>query len=173
LPENKNKLPTGKVPALELPKEKDPLIESLVIADYLDEKYPQAPLHSKDPLRKAQDRILIERFGAVTSALYRLFMSVDGAPPGTLTEIVNGLDTYESELKSRGTPFFGGKTIGMLDLMIWPWCERSDMIRILVGDKYELDKERFEHLVSVVVKSVTIISTFYQCCCGFSSSGAI
>jgi pyrimidodiazepine synthase len=35
----------------------------------------------------------------------------------------------------------------MLDFMIWPWCERSDMIRILVGDKYELDRSRFKHLL--------------------------
>jgi glutathione S-transferase len=91
----------GKVPALELPGEDQPLIESLIIADYLDEKYPQKPLHSKDPLKKAQDRILIERFGAVTTALYRLFMATDGAPPGTLTDIVNGLDTYEAELRLR------------------------------------------------------------------------
>lgn len=67
------KSPLGKVPALEIPSSKgDPLIESLIIADYLDDQYPQNPLNSKDPLQRARDRILVERFGGFTSAFYRL-----------------------------------------------------------------------------------------------------
>lgn len=36
----------------------------------------------------------------------------------------------------------------MLDYMIWPWCERCDMLPYLLGNKYELDKERFNKLIS-------------------------
>lgn len=69
------KSPLNKVPALELPGEGDALIESLVIADYLDEKYPENPLHSKDPLQKARDKILIERFNGFIGPLFKLLMS--------------------------------------------------------------------------------------------------
>lgn len=73
------KSPLGKVPALEIPSVKgDPLIESLIIADYLDEQYPQNPLNSKDPLQKARDRILIERFNAFIGPFYRLMFNKDG-----------------------------------------------------------------------------------------------
>lgn len=73
------KSPLGKVPALEIPSVKgDPLIESLIIADYLDEQYPQNPLNSKDPLQKARDRILIERFNAFIGPFYRLMYTKDG-----------------------------------------------------------------------------------------------
>jgi glutathione S-transferase len=43
----------------------DSIFESLIIADYLDEKYPQRPLHAKDPMQKAKDRIMVEQFSKV------------------------------------------------------------------------------------------------------------
>lgn len=60
-----DKSPLGKIPALELDNG-DVLYESLIICDYLDEKYPQNPLHSTDPLQKAKDRLLIEQFSKVS-----------------------------------------------------------------------------------------------------------
>jgi pyrimidodiazepine synthase len=62
------KNPLGKVPALET-ESGDCIYESLIIADYLDEIYPQTPLHSRDSMQKAKDRILIERFGSVCIVL--------------------------------------------------------------------------------------------------------
>lgn len=141
----------GKVPALEIisEKENNTLIESLVICEYLDEKYPENPLYPKDPLKKALDKILIERFSAVTSAMYKIFVDGPEKNPGALADISNGLDIYEKELVMRGTRFFNGDKPGMLDYMIWPWCERSDIIPFLVGDRYKLDEKRFVNLVSV------------------------
>lgn len=55
----------GKVPALEL-ENGDVLCESLIICDYLDEKYPRNQLHSTDPLQKAKDKLLIEQFSKVS-----------------------------------------------------------------------------------------------------------
>lgn len=73
------KSPLGKVPALEIPSVKgDPLIESLVIADYLDDQYPQNPLNAKDPLLRARDRILVERFNSFITPFYKLMFSETG-----------------------------------------------------------------------------------------------
>lgn len=73
------KSPLGKVPALEIPTiGGDALIESLVIADYLDEAYPENPLNPKDPLQKARDRILVERFNEFITPYYRLYFSENG-----------------------------------------------------------------------------------------------
>ena len=70
------KSPLGKVPALEIPSVKgDPLIESLVVAEYLDEAYPENPLRSSDPLQRARDKILIERFAAIGPIFYKLLMA--------------------------------------------------------------------------------------------------
>lgn len=59
-----DKSPYGKVPALEL-ENGEVLYESIIIADYLDEKYRAHVLHSTDPLQKAKDRLLIEEFNRV------------------------------------------------------------------------------------------------------------
>ncbi|XP_039965740.1 pyrimidodiazepine synthase-like [Bactrocera tryoni] len=142
--------PLGKVPALQLPKEEGnpALIESLIVAEYLDEKYPEVPLFPKDPLKKAQDKILIERFSSVVGGLYKVFLGGTEAAPDALTEISKGLDIFEKELSSRGTPYFGGEKPGMLDYMIWPWFERAEMLKYLLAEKFELNKERFSKLVA-------------------------
>lgn len=143
--------PLGKVPALGLPSEPNTpyIFESLVVADYLDEKFPQRQLYPTDPLAKAQDRLWIERFNDIIKSFYRAAVSgPEGKPtPGSLTELASGLDLFETELQRRGTVFFGGARPGMLDYMIWPWCERITLLKHLVGDQYEMDKERYPKLV--------------------------
>jgi len=59
-----SKSPLGKVPALEI-KEGVTVYESLITAEYLEDAYPQNPLVSKDPLRKAQDKLIVENFNKV------------------------------------------------------------------------------------------------------------
>lgn len=143
--------PLGKVPALGLTNEKDTpyIYESLMVAEYLDEKYPQVPLYPKDPLAKTWDRLWIESFNDLINAFYRAAITgPEGKPtPGSLTELAEGLDKFEAELKKRGDVFYGGKKPGMLDYMIWPWCERFAVFKYIVGDKYEMDKERYPKLV--------------------------
>lgn len=143
------KSPLLKVPALEIPGQKEPLIESLIICDYLDEKYQEVRLHPSDPMAKARDRILVERFSAVTVPLYKILTQTTDSMTESVREVVNGLQLYEDELRQRGAKYFGGTRPGMLDYMIWPWCERSEIIQLLAGDKYELDRERFAKLVSI------------------------
>ncbi|XP_055602907.1 pyrimidodiazepine synthase-like [Uranotaenia lowii] len=145
-----DKNPLGKVPALEVPGTNVTLYESLVVADYIEEAYADKSrkLYPADPFKKAQDRILIERFaGSVISPYYRILFSTEGIPPGAITEFGTGLDIFEKELQSRGTKFYGGDKPGMLDYMIWPWCERVDLLKFALGDKYELDKDRFGKLL--------------------------
>ncbi|XP_068142966.1 pyrimidodiazepine synthase isoform X2 [Drosophila tropicalis] len=144
---------TTKVPALELVTEAPTgagtppiLIESLFICDYLDEKYPEISLHPKDPLKKAEDRILVDRFGQFINAIYKLLLHDDPAQVGD-ADLYDGLDIYEKELKRRGTPFFGGSQPGMLDYMIWPWCERFAALKYTLGKDVKLDPVRFKILL--------------------------
>lgn len=140
--------PLGKVPSLGLSNEKgQPFIhESLVIADYLDEKYPEKLLYPKDPLAKAIDRLLIERFSIVTSAFYKLAVRGEAEAKN---EISTALDEFEAELKKRGTTFFGGEEPGMLDYMIWPWCERIAALKYVDGIEYEIDPVRYAAFVCI------------------------
>lgn len=60
--------------------------------------------------------------------------------------IANGLSNFERELQNRGTLFFGGSKPGMLDLMIWPWCERAEILKIF-GNGNLLKKDKYRRLV--------------------------
>ena len=56
--------PLGKVPCIEV--EGQLIFESLIIADYLDEVYPEPYLlNNIDPMQKAKDRIMVELFNKV------------------------------------------------------------------------------------------------------------
>lgn len=68
--------------------------------------------------------------------------------------VANGLTNFERELANRGSAFFGGAKPGMLDLMIWPWCERAEILK-LFGNANLLKKEKYRRLV----RSFCIIET--------------
>jgi pyrimidodiazepine synthase/glutathione S-transferase len=133
--------PLGKVPAVEI-NSNEIIYESMIVADYLEEKYPEISLYPKDPLQKAKDKILIERFSGVLTAMYKIY---GGGESSVFEELVNALDVFETELRNRNTPYFAGKTPGLVDYMIWPWCERLDVLKILF--KYELDAKRFPKFI--------------------------
>lgn len=152
--------PLGKVPALGLLSEANSpyLVESLIVADYLDDKYPgdggggdgTGRLHPSDALAKALDRLLVDRFGALFGqTVYRMMTGKGDAD--TFPALLTGLDHFETELRQRGRPFFGKSTTapGMLDLMIWPFFERTALLKPLLGDSFAIPfEERYPHLVS-------------------------
>ncbi|KAK6627682.1 hypothetical protein RUM44_010161 [Polyplax serrata] len=140
-----DKSPEGKVPALEFPNG-ETLYESLIIADYLDEKYPDRPLYPKDPLAKAKDKLLMEKFNRVIRGIYKM-VGHDGFSPEIMDDVKSSLDLFENEMCIRKTKFLGGSKPGMLDFMIWPWCERADILKIIGGDLYKLPKDRFPRIL--------------------------
>lgn len=135
--------PNGKVPALQLVNEPNSpfLVESMVICEYLDEKYPDIKLYPTDPLTKAETKLWIDRFGAIAGAFYRLVYekNSDEVNEKLLSELLAGLGAYEEELTKRGTKYFGGDKPNILDYGIWPWFERFGTLSAVVGDKFSLD----------------------------------
>ncbi|XP_069700911.1 pyrimidodiazepine synthase-like [Periplaneta americana] len=139
--------PLGKVPAIET-EDGRCLYESLIVADYLDEQFPDSPLHSGDPAQKAQDRICLELFSKVTQLVFRTIMDADNREQH-FSDLQTELDRFEKELSSRGTPFFAGSGgPGMLDYMLWPWFERVAALGVLADQKLSLpNKEKHAKLV--------------------------
>lgn len=139
------KIASTKVPAIAVAG-KD-IYESLIICDYLDEKYPNRPLYKRDdPLQKALDRILIDKFAKLITHFYKLQLGAT-MELSTLEIVLAELDLFEKELGIRGTPYFSGAQPGMVDYMIWPWSERLDILRVLGGDEYKIPKERFPRVL--------------------------
>lgn len=61
------KYPAGKVPALNYDGKF--LSESLLLADFLDELFPESPLWNNSPLQKILDKMFIESFGKVSQQI--------------------------------------------------------------------------------------------------------
>lgn len=97
------------------------IIESLDIADYLDEKYPtETPLYPTDPVAKQKDKDVIRNLiGEATSTFSKVTYSSDSFTPEKAIEVlIPSLQPLEDELTKRGTPFFGGSQPGMV-ISVW------------------------------------------------------
>lgn len=152
--------PNGKVPALQLVDElnKPFVYESLVVCEYLDEKYPEPPLYPRDPLRKVQAKLLIEKLAAVAAPFYRLVFdpaleNVDKA----LDEFHTHLDAFETEFKERKSTYFGGSQPNIIDYALWPWSERFGVVGSIYADKYKFNEENYPLLVSTKQVGVLLI----------------
>jgi len=117
--------PLGKVPAIKEPG-LEPLYESLVLAEYLDEKYPGSKqIVPKDAYEKARQKVLIEVIGGkITSAFYAGLLRQD------YDSLPKALEELEQHLTTK---YFAGDSLGYVDLMVWPWFERLPAIAEVSG----------------------------------------
>lgn len=140
--------PDSKVPALAVGSDKV-VVESLDIADFLDDKFPDPPLYPDDPELKARDKEFIQKFGKVVGATTRAIYNKENLPvEDYMKDILEPLEEFESELESRGTTFFGGDKPGMLDFMMWPWSERSKVPSALQDKEFQFPKDKFSKLIA-------------------------
>lgn len=92
--------PYGKVPVLT--DDSTVLYESLIINEYLNEKYPDPPLMPKDPAGKAKARILIDYgMGHFDSAYQKLRMELMKDPKEQSQPIIDGAKSDLKKLLQR------------------------------------------------------------------------
>lgn len=135
----------GKIPALQI--DNTTISDSLIICEYLDEKYPKNQLNSEDLLQKAKDRMILEEFKKVIYPMYKVLINPHHRYFDEVDCVSKGLDFLELELSKRSSLFYCGDKPGMLDYMIWPWCERADLLKV-IGTKYTLNKLQYKNLVN-------------------------
>jgi glutathione S-transferase len=118
---------TGRVPVIE---EEDgrPLPESVVIMEFLEERYPEPPLLPPDPADRAFIRLLIFRDKDFTSPYYAFRRGEDGAED----EFAAALAQLNVALAER--PYLGGAEYGLADIAYVPWLLRArDMLGVDLG----------------------------------------
>nr|AJE61309.1 glutathione S-transeferase [Dendroctonus armandi] len=128
--------PKGQVPALF--DNGKIVIESLDIADYLEEKYnTQTPLYPKDPAAKKRDQEVIRNLlPGPTGLLSKVqYSSETYSAAAALDLLLPAAQPLEDELAKRETRFFGGEKPGMIDYMLWPWAEGVSALPGLLGVK--------------------------------------
>ena len=115
------KNPVGKVPVLE--EDGWVLPESAVIAEFLNERYPEPPLWPEDPGERAAARLIVFRFEDFSKPYYAFRRGEEGA-----------LSRFEEELGYldvllQSTPWLSGRTFGLADVAFLPWLLRArDML---------------------------------------------
>jgi glutathione S-transferase len=119
------KNPAGRVPVLE--EDDRPLPESVVIMEFLEERYPEPPLLPADPADRAFARLVAFRADELTSPYYALRRGEDGARE-RLDAALGGLDAALAE-----RPFLGGSEYGLADISYLPWILRArDMLEVSI-----------------------------------------
>ncbi|MEO5575742.1 MAG: glutathione S-transferase family protein [Gaiellaceae bacterium] len=118
--------PIGKVPVLD--EDGWILPESAVIAEYLDERYPEPQLWPADPGERAAGRLLVFRFDDFSKPYYALRRGEEGAR-----------ERFEQELAAldailAAMPWLSGRAFGLADIAFLPWLLRA---RDLLGIELE------------------------------------
>lgn len=111
--------PKGRVPVLD----EDGLVlpESLVISEYLDERYPEPALLPPDPADRAAIRLLCARFDDLGDPYYDLMYerSADAGP-----RLERALARLDELLAER--PYLSGAEFGLADTAHVPWILRAE-----------------------------------------------
>jgi len=102
------------------------IMESLINSDFIDEEFGGPKLHPSDPAEKALGRLLVTSLTKMSAPYYQIMVGAANAEDRkTLFQnILQKLQELEEELQKKGSDFLGGTSVGMTDLMIWPWIER-------------------------------------------------
>ena len=110
------KNPLGRVPVYE---EEGGLVlpESLVIMEYLEERFPEPALWSPDPAERALGRLWLDRFDARLGHEYYALRRGD---PSRLDERLSDLD---EALEAQ--PYLSGREYGLADIGYLPWILRA------------------------------------------------
>ena len=95
------------------------LPESAVIAEYLDERYPEPPLWPEDPGERAAGRLLVFRFDDLSQPYYALRRGEEAARQRFEEELA-ALDSVLA-----GTPWLSGRAFGLADVAFLPWLLRT------------------------------------------------
>jgi glutathione S-transferase len=118
------KNPTGRVPVIEEDGGR-PLPESVVIMEFLEERYPEPPLLPPDPADRAAVRCLIFRDDELTDPYYAFRREEEGARE----ELDAALGRLDARLAQQ--PYLGGTEFGLADIAYVPWLLRArDMLGV-------------------------------------------
>jgi glutathione S-transferase len=129
------KNPLGKVPVLE--EDGWLLPESVVILEYLEERYPEPALLPADPADRARVRLLVARFD---NALGKAYYALRRGEEGAAERLAHCLGVLDRGLAAWPFPF------GMVDVAYVPWLLRArDMLGVDLGP-YAAIRERAEQL---------------------------
>lgn len=101
-----NDIYIGKVPVLDTGSQI--ITESLVISDYLDEKYPEPPLHPSSPELKQKQKDLVEIVDGLIKVFYKFVWGKEELNLNAEFEALKPqVEQLENELEKQGSKYTG------------------------------------------------------------------
>ena len=147
------KNPLGKVPVLE----EDGLVlpESVVIMEYLEERYPEPALLPADPADRSLARLRIFRHDDFTDPYYDVRRG-DESARALFEEQVERLDAALD-----ASPWLGGREYGLADIAYVPWVLRAGHLLGVELDPYPALSEWLHRLLErpTVAAEAGIVAT--------------
>ncbi|KAA8515754.1 hypothetical protein F0562_018635 [Nyssa sinensis] len=121
------------------------MAESLVILEYVEETWKGTPLLPEDPYEKAMARFWA-KFGddKIAPSIFHAFVSQGKEQEEAIAPVMENLKFIEEELK--GKKFFGGETIGFVDLALGWIANLISVLEEIIGLKF-IEAEKFPLLV--------------------------
>lgn len=125
-----------------------PIVESLVILEYIDETWKHNPILPSGPYERAQARFWAKfhddkLMPAVPKALYSKAQGEEGQKLNKEAEEV--FNILETQLKDNGKKFFGGDEIGFVDIVVITGTSRLLPLQEAAG-KQLLTEDKFPAL---------------------------
>lgn len=111
--------PGGRVPVID--EGGFVLPESVVIMEYLEERYPEPALLPADAADRASARLLIERFDRFGDPYYDIYFKRE---TGSVDRIESALGALDAQLEQF--PYLGGTEYGLADIAYIPWVLRAE-----------------------------------------------
>ncbi|XP_024964739.1 probable glutathione S-transferase [Cynara cardunculus var. scolymus] len=138
----------------------NPISESLVIVEYIDDVWKQVPIFPQDPYQKAVARFWVKFIDEkCIPALHNVFGNNGGEQ--VVAEACENLQVLENEVGVKGKRFFGGDNMDIVDIVagfIAYWLglmEEATQIKIFTEDKFpKLTKWSDEFVNCQVVKEI-------------------
>ncbi|KAL3748459.1 hypothetical protein ACJRO7_009665 [Eucalyptus globulus] len=131
-----------------------PIIESIVIIEYIDETWKEGPrLLPQDPYERAKVRFWT---GFIQQPLYEATVSViktDGeAQERAVEKVHEKLKVLEEGIEGKypgGFPFINGDNMGLLDIVVFLILGHLEVLEAVLGVKF-LDSEKYPSVTSWV-----------------------
>ncbi|GLT47944.1 hypothetical protein SLA2020_215970 [Shorea laevis] len=114
----------------------NPIAESVIILQYIEDKWPQNPLLPSDPYEKAVARFWVKFADEKGLSIAKVFRSSGEEQEKGLKESLEMLEIIEEHAPGLGQKkFFGGDKIGMVDLTLGWFAQWMGGIEEVTGVK--------------------------------------
>ncbi|KAF9434568.1 hypothetical protein BGZ76_007796 [Entomortierella beljakovae] len=144
--------PYGQVPALKV-DDKDIILESLFVAEYVSDLHPEAGLFPSDPLQRAQIRYLIHHYGARVQTVHHkaTFTTNTTEAAKHYEDLIVELEKFNKLLlnadrKGSEGPYFLGEKFTFADLAIAPFATRWFLLSEFNENNKEITAEKYPQL---------------------------